>query len=140
MKHSHLNKTLISIGRYAYALLTFDASLFPGKNNRCQRVLEKQGKGGGNVVVIDRLRVTTPVEHFLIEELSKGKYRAAHLLGGGGGGSSDTPPELRDIPNVLKASLKERLEEGNAPKQDAKADCQRKLFKFQGQYCYFLYI
>ena len=102
---------------------------FPGKTNRCQRVLEKQGKG--NVVVIDRLRVTTPVEHFLIEELSKGKYRAAHLLGGGGGGSSDTPPELRDIPNVLKASLKERLEEGNAPKQDAKGDSQRKLFQLQ---------
>ena len=93
-------------------------------------MLEKQGKGAENVVVIDRLRVTTPVEHFLIEELSKGKYKAAHLLGGGGGGgSSDTPPELRDIPNVLKASLKERLEEGNAPKEDAKGDSQRKLFQ-----------
>ena len=94
-------------------------------------MLEKQGKGAENVVVIDRLRVTTPVEHFLIEELSKGKYRAAHLLGGGGGGSSDTPPELRDIPNVLKARLKERLEEGNAPKKDVKADSQRKLFQLQ---------
>ena len=105
---------------------------FPGKTNRCQRVLEKQGKGAENVVVIDRLRVTVPVEHFLIEELSNGKYKAAHLLGGGGGGgSSDTPPELRDIPNVLKARLKERLEEGNAPKEDAKADSQRKLFQFQ---------
>ena len=103
-----------------------NASFFPGKTNRCQRVLEKQGKG--NVVVIDRLRVTTPVEHFLIEELSKGKYKAAHLLGGGGGGSSDTPPELRDIPNVLKPRLKERLEEG---KEDAKGGSQRKLFQLQ---------
>ena len=81
--------------------------------------------------MIDRLRVTTPVEHFLIEELSKGKYKAAHLLGGGGGGSSDTSPELRDIPNVLKAALKERLGEGDAPKEDAKADSQRKLFLLQ---------
>ena len=112
-------------------MANFRCLLFPCKNNRCQRVLDKQGKGAENVVVIDRLRVTTPVEHFLIEELSKGKYRAAHLLGGGGGGSSDTPPELRDIPNVLKATLKERLEEGNAPKEDAKGGSQRKLFQLQ---------
>ena len=71
----------------------------------------------------DKLRVTVPVEHFLIQELSHGKYLAKDLLLGQQG--SDTPLEFKDLPkrgSKTKTNKEEGEDAAKKPDKDNDVD------------------
>ena len=97
---------------------TMRTMIVSGKISRGERQLKKQQEQSLKSAH-DKLRVSVPVEHFLIQELSHGKYLAKDLLLGQQAGSgADTPLDFKDLPKRSNKSRTNKEEgEDDAPKK-----------------------
>ena len=99
-------------------------SIVSGKISRGERQLKKQQEQSLKSAH-DKLRVTVPVEHFLIQELSHGKYLAKDLLLGQQGSGADTPLEFKDLPkrgNKTRTNKEEGEDAAKKPDKDNDVD------------------
>jgi len=126
-------------GKTARIPANLDPQVFKNKNLRNQRNLKKQQRQieSGSNQADDKLRVSVPVEYFLIQELSGGKYSGKDILfnenvatgGNGHTAAKDPPPEFKDLKKKRGSTRRQQSEEAEMTSQKPDDDVEKEQIK-----------